>query len=48
MSIVCRTPDGKLCIYCKGADNMILPRLKTIDSTTEDNLAVKLFSFLRF
>ncbi|KAI1847156.1 hypothetical protein JX266_006696 [Neoarthrinium moseri] len=28
MSIVIRMPDGRICVFCKGADSMILPRLK--------------------
>ncbi|KAH8664203.1 hypothetical protein BX600DRAFT_382033 [Xylariales sp. PMI_506] len=28
MSIVIRMPDGRLSVFCKGADSMILPRLK--------------------
>jgi phospholipid-translocating ATPase len=28
MSIIVRCPDGKICIFCKGADSAILPRLK--------------------
>jgi len=28
MSIVVRFPNGKICIFCKGADSAILPRLK--------------------
>ncbi|KHJ30289.1 putative aminophospholipid [Erysiphe necator] len=28
MSIIVRFPDGKLCIFCKGADSIILPKLK--------------------
>lgn len=28
MSIVVRYPNGRICIICKGADSMILPRLK--------------------
>ncbi|KAF9874871.1 phospholipid-translocating P-type ATPase [Colletotrichum karsti] len=28
MSIVIRMPDGRVCVFCKGADNVILPRLK--------------------
>ena len=27
MSVVVRTPEGKLLIYCKGADNVIYERL---------------------
>lgn len=28
MSIVIRMPDGRICLFCKGADSTILPRLK--------------------
>ncbi|KAG9239039.1 putative phospholipid-transporting ATPase [Amylocarpus encephaloides] len=28
MSIIVRFPNGKICIFCKGADSAILPRLK--------------------
>ncbi|KAG9242726.1 hypothetical protein BJ878DRAFT_155657 [Calycina marina] len=28
MSIIVRFPNGKVCIFCKGADSAILPRLK--------------------
>ncbi|KAI0123941.1 phospholipid-translocating P-type ATPase [Xylariales sp. AK1849] len=28
MSIVIRMPDGRICVLCKGADSVILPRLK--------------------
>lgn len=35
MSIVVRYPDGRICIICKGADSMVLPRLKLA------NLALK-------
>ncbi|RYP68983.1 hypothetical protein DL770_008333 [Monosporascus sp. CRB-9-2] len=28
MSIIIRLPDGRICIFCKGADNVILQRLK--------------------
>ncbi|EQB50527.1 hypothetical protein CGLO_10022 [Colletotrichum gloeosporioides Cg-14] len=28
MSVVVRYPDGRICIICKGADSVILPRLK--------------------
>lgn len=31
MSIIVRMPDGSICIMCKGADNVILPRLKQSD-----------------
>ena len=31
MSIIVRMPDGGICILCKGADNVILPRLKQSD-----------------
>ncbi len=28
MSIIVRFPNGRICIFCKGADSAILPRLK--------------------
>lgn len=28
MSIVVRTPEGKIKVMCKGADSIIIPRLK--------------------
>ncbi|KAI1484867.1 hypothetical protein F5X96DRAFT_399605 [Biscogniauxia mediterranea] len=28
MSIVIRMPDGRICVFCKGADNVVLPRLR--------------------
>ncbi|KAI5857450.1 phospholipid-translocating P-type ATPase [Durotheca rogersii] len=28
MSIVIRMPDGRICVFCKGADNILIPRLK--------------------
>lgn len=28
MSIVLRMPDGRICVICKGADSVVLPRLK--------------------
>ncbi|KAF4979421.1 hypothetical protein FZEAL_4364 [Fusarium zealandicum] len=28
MSIIIRMPDGRICIFCKGADNVIMQRLK--------------------
>ncbi|GAB0137164.1 hypothetical protein EsDP_00005444 [Epichloe bromicola] len=28
MSSIIRMPDGRVCVFCKGADNVILPRLR--------------------
>ena len=28
MSVVARAPDGTIRLYCKGADNVMLPRLR--------------------
>ncbi|KAL1892970.1 drs2 neo1 protein [Sporothrix stenoceras] len=28
MTIIIRMPDGRICMFCKGADSVILPRLK--------------------
>uniref|UniRef100_A0A8C7SMD5 Phospholipid-transporting ATPase n=1 Tax=Oncorhynchus mykiss TaxID=8022 RepID=A0A8C7SMD5_ONCMY len=40
MSVIVRSPEGKLCLYCKGADTMVYERLdqsctKLMDVTTE-------------
>ncbi|KAK3370344.1 hypothetical protein B0H63DRAFT_486826 [Podospora didyma] len=40
MSIVVRMPDGKLCLFSKGADSVILPRLKQSKLTTQAVSAV--------
>lgn len=36
MSVILRFPDGRICIICKGADSVILERLKTPDTATCD------------
>ncbi|KAH8650116.1 P-type ATPase [Xylariales sp. PMI_506] len=41
MSIIVRYPDGRVCIICKGADSMVLPRLKSA------NLALQKVSEVR-
>ena len=43
MSVVARAPDGTIRLFCKGADNIMIPRLRQgIDpnllSATQDNL----------
>ncbi|KAK2048576.1 phospholipid-translocating P-type ATPase [Colletotrichum somersetense] len=35
MSIIIRMPDGQVCVFCKGADNVILPRLKLSSLATQ-------------
>ncbi|KAI0201225.1 hypothetical protein F4808DRAFT_130891 [Astrocystis sublimbata] len=35
MSIVVRMPDGRICVICKGADNVIMNRLRLSDLATE-------------
>ncbi|CAG8614089.1 35811_t:CDS:2, partial [Racocetra persica] len=49
MSVICRLPDGRICLFCKGADSVILDRLRVanekdaidqkvdIDSGNNDN-----------
>uniref|UniRef100_A0A665UWK8 Phospholipid-transporting ATPase n=1 Tax=Echeneis naucrates TaxID=173247 RepID=A0A665UWK8_ECHNA len=39
MSVVVRTPDGKLRLYCKGADNVIFERLTEASQYTELTVA---------
>ncbi|OZJ06578.1 hypothetical protein BZG36_00602 [Bifiguratus adelaidae] len=38
MSTIVRTPDGKIKLYCKGADTVILERLANDNPYTEDTL----------
>lgn len=39
MSTVVRAPDGKIKLYCKGADTVILERLSPSQAYTEKTLA---------
>ncbi|KAI1386522.1 phospholipid-translocating P-type ATPase [Hypoxylon trugodes] len=41
MSIIVRFPDGRICIFCKGADSMILPRLKLADMALQKATEVR-------
>ncbi|KAK3281984.1 hypothetical protein CYMTET_10263 [Cymbomonas tetramitiformis] len=36
MSLVCKAPDGKLILFCKGADSVIYERLKATDNPYKD------------
>ncbi|KAI9742662.1 MAG: hypothetical protein M1818_003803 [Claussenomyces sp. TS43310] len=38
MSIIVRFPDGKTCIICKGADSVVMERLRLSKSTTETSV----------
>lgn len=38
MSVIVRFPDGRICIICKGADSVIMERLKLAKSTTETSV----------
>ncbi|KAI0485125.1 P-type ATPase [Xylariaceae sp. FL0804] len=46
MSIVVRYPDGRICVICKGADSMIMPRLRlahlAMEKATEVRKSVEL------
>ncbi|OKL60853.1 hypothetical protein UA08_03203 [Talaromyces atroroseus] len=35
MSVIVRFPDGRICIICKGADSVIMERLKILKTTKE-------------
>ncbi|KAE9369759.1 phospholipid-translocating P-type ATPase [Stipitochalara longipes BDJ] len=35
MSIIVKFPDGRICLLCKGADSMVLPRLKVDEKQRE-------------
>ncbi|KAH7368837.1 phospholipid-translocating P-type ATPase [Plectosphaerella cucumerina] len=41
MSIVIRMPDGRICVFCKGADSIIMPRLKLAHVAQEKLSAVE-------
>lgn len=41
MSIIVRFPNGKICIFCKGADSVILPRLKLAPLAMQKALEVQ-------
>jgi phospholipid-translocating ATPase len=41
MSIVIRMPDGRICVFCKGADSIILPRLRNHERAMEKASAVE-------
>ncbi|KAH6691431.1 phospholipid-translocating P-type ATPase [Plectosphaerella plurivora] len=41
MSIVIRMPDGRICVFCKGADSIIMPRLRLANVAQEKLGAVE-------
>jgi len=45
MSVICKTPEGKLRLYCKGADSMIFERLRDDQSETKDAVEKDLKKF---
>lgn len=47
MSIIIRFPNGKICIFCKGADSSILPRLKLAPLAMQKASEVKRRSSVR-
>ncbi|CAG8517899.1 5472_t:CDS:2, partial [Gigaspora rosea] len=38
MSVICRFPDGRICLFCKGADSVILERLRVIYEKDSNDL----------
>ncbi|KAI9149554.1 putative phospholipid-transporting ATPase [Paramyrothecium foliicola] len=47
MSIIIRMPDGRICVFCKGADNVIMSRLKLKDLAHQTARDVKRRSIAR-
>lgn len=47
MSIIVRFPNGKICIFCKGADSAIMPRLKLAPLAMEKKKEVTRRSSMR-
>ena len=50
MSVVLRTPEDKIVLFCKGADNVVLQRLKQdqdrdVKDKTLSDLDVRLYLF---
>ncbi|PVH69897.1 phospholipid-translocating P-type ATPase [Cadophora sp. DSE1049] len=41
MSIIIRFPDGKICLFCKGADSTIIPRLKTATGAVQKDAEIR-------
>ncbi|KAH7372069.1 hypothetical protein BKA64DRAFT_610154 [Cadophora sp. MPI-SDFR-AT-0126] len=41
MSIIIRFPDGKICLFCKGADSTIIPRLKTTTGAVQKDAEIR-------
>ncbi|KAL2754904.1 hypothetical protein ACRALDRAFT_2064824, partial [Sodiomyces alcalophilus JCM 7366] len=47
MSIIIRMPDGRICVFCKGADSFILPRLKLSHLAMQKATAVEAMALKR-
>jgi phospholipid-translocating ATPase len=47
MSIIVRFPDGRICIFCKGADSIVMQRLKLATLANKKVVEKKLGSSLR-
>lgn len=47
MSIIVRFPDGRICIFCKGADSAIMPRLKLAPTAMQKKAEVSRRSSVR-
>ncbi|KAH9209254.1 hypothetical protein DL95DRAFT_310326 [Leptodontidium sp. 2 PMI_412] len=41
MSIIIRFPDGKICLFCKGADSTIIPRLKATTGAVQKDAEIR-------
>ncbi|KAI6714559.1 hypothetical protein B2J93_2415 [Marssonina coronariae] len=41
MSIIIRLPDGKICLFCKGADSTIIKRLKTTTGAVQKDAEIR-------
>uniref|UniRef100_A0A673WFR5 Phospholipid-transporting ATPase n=1 Tax=Salmo trutta TaxID=8032 RepID=A0A673WFR5_SALTR len=48
MSVIVRSPEGKLTLYCKGADTIIFERLNPSCSKLKEPLCVSVFRILYF
>lgn len=41
MSVIARLPDGRICVFCKGADSIVMQRLRLADLANRKNAEIE-------
>ncbi|GAB7363986.1 hypothetical protein MBLNU230_g4546t1 [Neophaeotheca triangularis] len=41
MSVIARLPDGRICVFCKGADSVVMQRLRLADLAGQKNAEIE-------